>query len=95
MKVECAGCGDDCSHAYATWRGDPYHVMCWDFEMLGSIGKPQTQAREALAGLYGLLQMIYGHDDVRAEIKSAIATNHRMIEAARVLHVAPLDEPKF
>lgn len=28
MKVECFGCGEDCSHAYATWRGDPYHFGC-------------------------------------------------------------------
>lgn len=28
MKVECMGCGGDCSQSYATWRGDPYHIMC-------------------------------------------------------------------
>lgn len=28
MKVQCTGCGEDCSHAYATWRGDPYHYGC-------------------------------------------------------------------
>lgn len=28
MKVECTGCGGDCSLSYVTWRGDPYHVMC-------------------------------------------------------------------
>ena len=28
MKVQCAGCGEDCSHAYATWKGDPYHFGC-------------------------------------------------------------------
>lgn len=28
MKVTCTGCGEDCSNAYATWHGGPYHVMC-------------------------------------------------------------------
>lgn len=65
------------------------------FEMLGSIGKPQTQTREALSGLYGLLQLIYGRDDVGPELRSAMATNHRAIEAAKVLGAARLDEPKF
>lgn len=28
MRVECFGCGEDCSHAYATYLGDPYHFGC-------------------------------------------------------------------
>lgn len=28
MKVHCTGCGGDCSHAYGTWMGDPYHFGC-------------------------------------------------------------------
>lgn len=28
MRVECCECGEDCSHAYATHRGYPYHFGC-------------------------------------------------------------------
>lgn len=28
MKVECYGCGEDCSHAYGTYQGFPYHFGC-------------------------------------------------------------------
>lgn len=28
MKTICTSCGHDCSHAYATWHGDPYHFGC-------------------------------------------------------------------
>lgn len=28
MKTYCAGCGEDCSHAYGTWMGYPYHFSC-------------------------------------------------------------------
>ena len=28
FKVECQGCGQDCSNAYGTWHGYPYHIMC-------------------------------------------------------------------
>jgi len=28
FKVECAGCGEDCSNAYCTHYGYPYHAMC-------------------------------------------------------------------
>lgn len=28
MKVECYGCGQDCSHAYGTYFGYPYHFGC-------------------------------------------------------------------
>lgn len=28
MKVYCRGCGGDCSNAYGTWHGYPYHIMC-------------------------------------------------------------------
>lgn len=28
MKVECTGCGEDCSHAYGTHDGYPYHFGC-------------------------------------------------------------------
>ncbi len=28
MKTYCIGCGEDCSHAYGTWHGDPYHFGC-------------------------------------------------------------------
>jgi len=28
LKCYCTGCGEDCSHAYGTWCGDPYHIGC-------------------------------------------------------------------
>jgi len=28
MKVECYGCGEDCSHAYGTYNGYPCHFGC-------------------------------------------------------------------
>lgn len=28
MEMTCTGCGRDCSNAYATWKGSPYHVGC-------------------------------------------------------------------
>lgn len=28
MRCECTGCGEDCSHAYGTFNGDPYHFSC-------------------------------------------------------------------
>ena len=28
MRCECTGCGEDCSHAYATHNGYPYHFGC-------------------------------------------------------------------
>lgn len=28
MRCECTGCGEDCSHAYGTYMGDPYHFGC-------------------------------------------------------------------
>lgn len=28
IKMTCAGCGEDCSHAYGTWMGHPYHIGC-------------------------------------------------------------------
>jgi hypothetical protein len=28
MKTYCTGCDEDCSHAYGTWMGDPYHFGC-------------------------------------------------------------------
>lgn len=28
MILPCTGCGQDCSRAYATWHGYPYHVSC-------------------------------------------------------------------
>jgi hypothetical protein len=28
MKTECCGCGEDCSHAYGTYQGYPYHFGC-------------------------------------------------------------------
>jgi len=28
MKVECYGCGRDCSHSYGTYNGYPYHFGC-------------------------------------------------------------------
>lgn len=27
-EIECYFCGEDCSHAYATWKGYPCHIMC-------------------------------------------------------------------
>ena len=28
IRAECAACGEDCSHAYATYNGEPYHFGC-------------------------------------------------------------------
>ncbi|HWX30132.1 MAG TPA: hypothetical protein VNZ53_22180 [Steroidobacteraceae bacterium] len=28
MKVQCYGCGQDCSNAYGTHNGYPYHFGC-------------------------------------------------------------------
>ena len=28
MRCECTGCGEDCSHAYGTHNGYPYHFGC-------------------------------------------------------------------
>lgn len=28
MKTFCTACGKDCSHAYGTWYGKPYHFGC-------------------------------------------------------------------
>jgi len=28
MKAYCTGCGEDCSHAYGTYQGYPYHFGC-------------------------------------------------------------------
>jgi hypothetical protein len=53
----------------------------------------RDEALAALRGLYGLMKLIcLGADDV-AEIKRHLAENHRSIEAARVLGVAPIKVP--
>ena len=50
------------------------------------------ETRNALRGLYGLVKLLYvGADDV-AEIKRHLATNHRSLEAARVLGVKPIGD---
>ena len=28
VKMECEACGEDCSNAYMTFRGAPYHFSC-------------------------------------------------------------------
>ena len=28
MRVECEGCGEECTNAYGTWNGYPYHITC-------------------------------------------------------------------
>jgi hypothetical protein len=28
MITECFYCGFDCSHCYATWKGNTYHIGC-------------------------------------------------------------------
>jgi hypothetical protein len=53
----------------------------------------RDEAMNALRGLYGLMKLIcLGADDV-AEIKYHLATNHRSIEAARVLGITPIEWP--
>lgn len=27
-RLECAGCGKDCTHGYVTYRGWPFHFDC-------------------------------------------------------------------
>jgi hypothetical protein len=51
------------------------------------------ELRNALRGLYGLCKLLYVGADSAEEIKRHLATNHRSIEAARVLGVDRLDAP--
>lgn len=51
--------------------------------------------REALAGLYGLIKLIYVGADPADEIRRVLATNHRSIAAADALGVDRVDDPKF
>jgi len=46
--------------------------------------KQRDAAHDALAGLYGLLQLFAGRDDVPADVKN-FASNHRAVEALAVL----------
>lgn len=39
----------------------------------------------ALAGLVGLVQLLGGNPDINADARRSILTNHRFIEAQRVL----------
>ena len=57
---------------------------------LREVQAERDEYRNALRGLYGLVKLLYvGADDV-AEIKRHLATNHRSLEAARVLGVTPI-----
>jgi hypothetical protein len=51
-----------------------------------------AETRNALRGLYGLIKLLYVGADSADEIKRHLATNHRSIEAARVLGVTPIGE---
>lgn len=59
---------------------------------LREVQAERDEYRNALRGLYGLVKLLYvGADDV-AEIKLHLATNHRSLEAARVLGVTPIGD---
>ena len=59
---------------------------------LREVQAERDEYRNALRGLYGLVKLLYvGADDV-AEIKRHLATNHRSLEAARVLGVTPIGD---
>ena len=64
-------------------------------EMVSVLSRTENElleTRNALRGLYGLVKLLYvGADDV-AEIKRHLATNHRSLEAARVLGVTPIGD---
>ena len=88
-------------HGYATGHGDTIQDMLDELEIQAKVraeeGRSRLQAerdeyRNALRGLYGLVKLLYvGADDV-AEIKRHLATNHRSLEAARVLGVTPIGD---
>lgn len=44
-----------------------------------------TRLREALEGLVGLTELVCARDDVPEAAKDALRTNHRILEARRVL----------
>ena len=50
------------------------------------------ETRNALRGLYGLIKLLYIGADSADEIKRHLATNHRSLEAARVLGVKPIGD---
>ena len=68
----------------------------WDMSIMGNhlreVQAERDEYRNALRGLYGLVKLLYvGADDV-TEIKHHLATNHRSLEAARVLGVTPIGD---
>lgn len=42
MKIECAECGADCSHAYGTHNGLPYHFGCIPAPRRRSLTREET-----------------------------------------------------
>lgn len=53
------------------------------------------RTRDALAGLYGLIKLIYVGTDPADEIRRVLATNHRARAAAEVLGADYLDNAAF
>ena len=44
--------------------------------------------RDALAGLFGLVQLVLSRDDLTEGLRDVLYTNHRVMEAQRVLNVS-------
>ena len=44
--------------------------------------------KDALCGLFGLVQLVLGRDDLTAELRDVLCTNHRIMAAQRVLGVS-------
>ena len=59
---------------------------------LREVQAERDKYRNALRGLYGLIKLLYIGADSADEIKHHLATNHRSLEAARVLGVKPIGD---
>jgi hypothetical protein len=77
IKMECDACGKDCSNAYATYRGAPYHFSCIPMRnqlqaqrskgvRLGDQqpANPIFQDKEAIKALQTLKDKGYSSEDV-------------------------------
>lgn len=65
------------------------------YDELREATEARDRYREALAGLYGLIKLIYVGADPADEIRRVLATNHRSIRAAEALGCERLDDPQF
>lgn len=65
------------------------------YSLLHQAQADEKRIRDALAGLYGLIKLIYVGADPADEIRRVLATNHRSIRAAEVLGCERLDDPQF